>query len=142
MNFAMIKDLRIYEGLSQREVAKIIKCHPNTYGKYERGVWEIPLGKALLLAQYYDVSLDYLFGISSKNKGFAINKNELTKRMRYLRKKKGITQKEIANKLFCRVETYQRYELGYEETPVGVLLALAKLYGTTTDELVGMGKLL
>ena len=36
----------------------------NHYGKYERGETDIPLEKAIILAKYYDVSLDYLAGLT------------------------------------------------------------------------------
>lgn len=61
-----IKDLREDADLSQREIANILHMHRTTYVRYETEKREIPLNIAILLAQYYGVSLDYLAGLSNK----------------------------------------------------------------------------
>lgn len=137
MRFDRLKTLRTYEDMSQREVAKLIRCHPNTYSKYERGIWEIPLDKALIIAKFHNVSIDYLLGISSVKGSYSIKNIELTKRMKFLRKQNSYTQKTLAQKLYCRPETYQRYELGYEDTPISIIIALSKLYSVSSDLLIG-----
>ena len=39
--------------------------HKTTYVRYESGEREIPLNIAILLAEYYNVSLDYLAGLKN-----------------------------------------------------------------------------
>ncbi len=55
-----IRDLREDNDLSQKEVSKILMCDQSLYSKYERGEREIPLRMLILLADYYNTSLDYL----------------------------------------------------------------------------------
>lgn len=61
-----LKKLRKLHNLNQSDIAKIIGIEQSTYAKYERG--EIPLNEiyAKLLADYYQVSLSYLFDDQNK----------------------------------------------------------------------------
>ena len=59
-----IEDLRIDHDLTQKQVADILHCQREVYRRYEKGIRELPLSYAITLADYYDVSLDYLVGRS------------------------------------------------------------------------------
>lgn len=61
--FQRIKDLREDRDLTQSEAGKIIGCKQSYYGKYERGEVMMGIDKYILLAKFYNVSLDYLTGI-------------------------------------------------------------------------------
>lgn len=64
MHFIRIENLRIDHDLTQQQVADILHCQREVYRRYEKGIREIPLSYAIVLAQYYHVSLDYLVGLS------------------------------------------------------------------------------
>lgn len=64
LSYKRIKDLREDIDLSQRELSEIIHMHKTTYTRYETGEREIPFNIAILLAKFYNVSLDYIAGIS------------------------------------------------------------------------------
>ena len=66
MVYSRIKDLREDANLSQRELAEILHMHKTTYVRYELGNREIPFSVAILIAQYYQVSLDYLAGLTNE----------------------------------------------------------------------------
>ena len=68
MKYQRLEDLRIDHDLSQQEVADILYCQREVYRRYEKGLRELPLSYAITLAQYYNVSLDYLVGLSDKKK--------------------------------------------------------------------------
>lgn len=68
MLYQRIRDLREDFDLSQQEIADILNMHRTTYVRYESGEREIPLNIAILLANYYDVSLDYLAGRTNQMK--------------------------------------------------------------------------
>lgn len=57
-----IRQLRESRGLTQAAVADKLVCDQSLYSKYERGLRSLPLEAAIRLAEYYDVSLDYLAG--------------------------------------------------------------------------------
>ena len=54
--------------LTQKQVANILMCDQSLYSKYERGEREIPLRLLIVLAEHYNVSLDYLVGRTDKKK--------------------------------------------------------------------------
>ena len=60
MFWKRIADLRIDHDLTQQQVADILHCKREVYRRYEKGVRELPLSYAIILADYYGVSLDYL----------------------------------------------------------------------------------
>lgn len=55
-----IRDLREDKDLKQKEVADYLMCDQSLYSKYERGERPLPLEYAAKLADYYQVSVDYL----------------------------------------------------------------------------------
>ena len=63
-----IRDLREDSDLPQKQVADILFCDQSLYSKYERGERALPLEFALKLADFYQVSLDYLVGRSNRKK--------------------------------------------------------------------------
>lgn len=64
--YKRIRDLREDAGLSQMKISEILHMHKTTYTRYETGEREIPFNIAILLAKYYDVSLDYLAGLTNE----------------------------------------------------------------------------
>ncbi|MBR1529695.1 MAG: helix-turn-helix transcriptional regulator [Oscillospiraceae bacterium] len=64
--YPRLKDLKEDADLTQKQVADLIGVSMNHYGKYERGETDIPLEKAVILAKYYNVSLDYLAGLTNE----------------------------------------------------------------------------
>ncbi|MBP3262003.1 helix-turn-helix domain-containing protein [Pseudobutyrivibrio sp.] len=61
-----LEDLRIDHDLTQQEVADILFCKREVYRRYEKGIRELPLSYAIMLADFYQVSLDYLVGRTDK----------------------------------------------------------------------------
>lgn len=59
--------------------------------------------------------------------------NIFMKRLKELRNEFGYTQKEVAELLHVRQNTYSQYETGARELPISVLKQLAILYKTTAD---------
>ena len=60
--YQRLKDLKEDADITQKQAADLIGVSMNHYGKYERGETDIPFEKAIILANYYNVSLDYLAG--------------------------------------------------------------------------------
>ena len=59
-------------------------------------------------------------------------------RIRDLREDSGLTQKEIADLLHIKQNTYSQYENGLRQLPIDLLIALAKYYKTSTDYILGL----
>ena len=63
-----IRDLRENKNLSQAEIAKVIKTSQQHYSKIESGKADIYGEKLKLLAEFYNVSVDYILGLSDEPK--------------------------------------------------------------------------
>ena len=59
-------------------------------------------------------------------------------RIKDLREDNDITQKEIADYLHIKQNTYSQYENGKRQLPIDMLIALAKFYNTSTDYILGL----
>ncbi len=57
-----LKYLRESELLTQQQVAEVIYCSQRTYSYYETGGRDIPTATLIRLAEFYDVSIDYILG--------------------------------------------------------------------------------
>ena len=65
MNYAeRIRALREDNDKTQTEVAKLLKVGQRTYCDYELGKTRIPVDSLIILAELYDVSMDYICGVS------------------------------------------------------------------------------
>ena len=59
-------------------------------------------------------------------------------RLKDIREDRDITQKEIAEYLHIKQNTYSQYESGKRQLPIEALIALADYYHVTTDYLLGI----
>lgn len=57
-----LKNLRENKDLKQAQVADFLHISQQNYSRYENGQVELPLGTLIQLADYFDVSVDYLLG--------------------------------------------------------------------------------
>ena len=57
-----VRDMREDNDKTQKEIADLLNMQLTVYRRYERGERELPLWAAIKLADYYNVSLDYLVG--------------------------------------------------------------------------------
>jgi len=72
MHFERLENLRTDFDKTQQEIADLLNCKREVYRRYEKGEREIPVWAAIKLAHYYDVSLDYLLGLSAKKEKFPV----------------------------------------------------------------------
>ena len=57
-----LRDLREDNDLKQKQLAELLKVHQTTYSDYELGRLNIPVAVLHMLADFYNVSVDYLLG--------------------------------------------------------------------------------
>lgn len=66
----IIRGLREDKDLKQSEIAMIIESSQQQYSRYELGISDIPAQYIVKLAEYYDVSTDYLLGRIFNSKSY------------------------------------------------------------------------
>ncbi|MCL2563733.1 MAG: helix-turn-helix domain-containing protein [Oscillospiraceae bacterium] len=64
MFFQRLRDLREDKDVTQEDIGALLNCHEDVYGRYERGIREIPAWAVIKLAAYYNVSTDYILGLT------------------------------------------------------------------------------
>lgn len=62
MKYERIRNLRIDGGYTQKQIAEYLHIKQNTYSQYEIGVLNYPIDVLERLADFYEVSVDYLLG--------------------------------------------------------------------------------
>ena len=66
--YRRIRDLREDHDLTQRQLAAILGITQPQYFRYEQGYRDIPTDLLIRLADYYDVSTDYILGRTEARK--------------------------------------------------------------------------
>ena len=103
--FKRIRDLREDNDLTQKTVADYLGTTTQYYGRYEQGQIEIPFERAIKLAEFYNVSLDYLAG-RTDNKG-GILADDLQKSLKQSEEKLSRYTAEL-NKNMSFVSKYEK----------------------------------
>lgn len=144
MNYEIIKELRDYYDKTQQEMADILNVGRSTYAGWENGIDSIPLLKLNELCNYYEISLDYICGLTNNKK---INKNKTVidmvnigiklKEIRTLNKN---TQDTTAKAIGIDQSTYSRYEQGQTMITVYQLIEFAKHYNVSIDYICNKSK--
>ncbi len=70
MQFQRLEDLRIDYDKSQQEIANYLGCQREVYRRYEKGTRMIPVDFLIKLSSYYQVSVDYLLGLTNEKKPY------------------------------------------------------------------------
>lgn len=71
MDYAFnIKVLREQGGYSQTQIAEILNTSQSYYAQYENGKRQIPFDRVIKLAEFYNISLDYIAGLTNKKHSY------------------------------------------------------------------------
>ena len=68
MYFKRLKDLRIDNDYLQKDIANVLNISQQYYSKYELGSFTIPTEHLITLAKFYNVSIDYIVGLTDEKK--------------------------------------------------------------------------
>lgn len=65
-----IREIREDNSLTQQKIADLLHIGQRTYADYENGKTRIPVDNLLILAKFYNVSMDYITGASNIQKKY------------------------------------------------------------------------
>ncbi len=141
MNFQKLIELREDFNLKQKDIAKLLNITQQTYSLWENGTKIIPLKHLNSLCNYYNVSMDYVLGLSNVKHYDVINsvidKNLIGKRLKSFRNEYNITQEELANILNTTHSTISAYENGKTTILTAFAYEICKKYHISMDYLCG-----
>lgn len=155
MNFRL-RELRGEKGITQKELARVLNVCPQTVGYYENSV-NMPTPEMLIkIADYFDVTVDYLLGleggcedlgkcISSDSKSTKTScfqeedgiGSTFSVRLKELRNERQLTQKRLSEILSLSKNTICEYEKGRAEPSLDCLLKLSDIFEVSVDYLIG-----
>ena len=72
--YKRLRELREENKLLQKNLAEYLHCSQVAYSRYELGTRDIPTEVLIKLAGFYNISVDYLLGLSD-NRKISDNKN-------------------------------------------------------------------
>ena len=123
----ILKELRNKSGLSQQDLAEDIGLSKSSISMYEAGEREPSIDVAKRLADYFDVTVDYLLGYG----------NSFKDRLKSLRNENGISQTNLANKVGLSKSTIGAYETGDIAPSIAALDILADFFKVDVAYLLG-----
>lgn len=127
--------------LKQKDLTELFGVTYSTISGWETNKDTIPLRQLIKYANKYEYSLDYLFGISDKNKKYKplnVDLELIANNLRNIRKQNHKTQSEIANILNTSQGSYAHYENCRYLIPTNFLFSLSKIYDDfSIDKILG-----
>ncbi len=106
--YQRLKDLRDDKDLKQKDIANVINTSSNYYGDYESGKRPIPFERVIELANFYNVSLDYIAGRTNDKRG--LTRSELSEDETLLIKKYRSLSENGKGKIMERLEIIEETE--------------------------------
>ena len=139
-------DLREINDLLQKDIAEKLGVCQQTYSLWERGIKIIPLKHLNNLCNYYNVSMDYVIGLSNDkyDKNIinikSINKTTVGTNIKKLREMKKLTLRDLASILNTTSSTISAYETGKTLILTAFAYQIAKKYNVSLDWICGKTK--
>ena len=142
MNLERLLLLREEKELTQEELAKNLNIGTRTsISEWENGQEIIPLERLNRYANYFNVSVDYILGLTKTKKYHIVNKELnfqlIGKRIKEIRHKNNLTQESLARELNTTHSTISAYENGKVLIKTSFIYQIAKHYHCSIDWLLG-----
>lgn len=142
MNYGKIlKSLREEMNLTQDEVAKQINIQGKVYSMYETEYIIIPSKHLVTICDYFNISLDYVFGFTNLKQYLGtikgIDKKMAGERLKKWRKEHKLTQNKLASLLNTTQSVIADYERGRYLIATPFLYMICKKYDVSADYLLG-----
>ena len=136
-----MKEIRQTSDKKQKEVAEYMGIKRSTYAVLENNHNIIPLKRLNDFANYFDVSLDYVFGFTDikqyKNSTKSIDREKTRQRLRQIRKENNYTQSKLAKFLNTSPSVWCDYERGRYLVSTTFIYQFAKKFNVSVDWLLG-----
>ena len=140
MNLDRLVDLREDADLIQKDMGEILNVTQSNYSRWENGKEIIPLRKLNIICNYFNVSADYIMGlskVSTPTKKVELDPKIIGKNIKNLRVKYNITQSELADMLNTSQSTISAYESGKTLILTAFAIQICKVYNISLDSLMG-----
>lgn len=135
------EDLRDERDLKKKDVAKDIGIVESVYSEWENGKLSIPTKRLNQLANYFEVNIDYMVGISNKRLCIKskndIDLNLVSTRLKEIRKSLKLTMRDLSSKFNTSSSAISNYENGKFLILSSFLIELCKYSNYSIDWVLG-----
>lgn len=130
-----LDDFLIEHDMSKNQLATIVGVRPDTiYGYYRKKLLpEIHIAKRI--ADHFNCSLDYLFGLTDQVKNNEKNDLSFADTVKKLIKDNHKSVEKTMKELNISDRTYYRWQSGESKPLTSVIIALAKYFDVSVDYL-------
>ena len=132
--------LREEQDLTQQELADIFKLSRSLISKWERNFITVPLKQLNNYANYFNISLDYITGLSdkkTKTNKVNLDNNLIGKKIVEVREKNNLTLRKLADELNTTSSTISAYETGKVLIQSSFAITICSQYNVSLDWLCG-----
>lgn len=133
--------LRDDKDLLKKDVAKEIGVVESVYSEWENNKLSISTKRLYQLAEFFNINIDYMIGLSNKKINIKINKEinikEVSLRLKEVRKSLNMTMRELADKLNTSSSAISNYENAKYLILSSFLIELCKFSNYSIDWVLG-----
>lgn len=127
-------------GITQEELGKVFGVTKGTVSNWENNNDIIPLKNLIKFCDIYNYSLDFIAGLSRKNKGHLnigiIDKQQIGNNLKKFRIKHNMSQQQLADECSISREAYCHYELGINLVSTLALYTICKNYNINMEDMI------
>lgn len=144
LHFRRIKNIREDYDITQKEMANILNVNRSTYSLWELSVNIIPLPNLYDYANYFNISIDYLLGLTNDKKSGryykGLNLKRLGNNIRKIRLKNQLSQEDVAEILGVSQACISKIEKGLICISTINLYKFCKEFNISLDNILGQEK--
>ena len=139
MNSNKLISLRENLNMTQEDMAKVAGVKQSTYSDWENGYSIIPLKRLNAISNKFNVSLNYLTGLSLKNDpdfdAIELDKVKIGNRLKQVRLRNNLRQVDIAQMLNTTHSTVSAFESGKTLILTAFIIEFSKITNSSIDYL-------
>lgn len=144
VNFYKLRDIREDYDITQREMANILKVNRSTYSLWELSLNIIPISNLYDFADYFNISIDYIFGLTNnkraKRKYKGLNLQRLGNNLKIVRIKNQLSQENIAEILGVTQACISKFEKGIVCISTINLYKFCREFNVSLDSILGQDR--
>jgi transcriptional regulator with XRE-family HTH domain len=144
MNNQRLEGLRDEKDLLKKDVAKYIGVVESVYSEWENEKLTIPTKRLYQLAEFFEVNIDYMLGLSDVKLNVKTNKelniDLVSSRLKEIRKSLKMTMRELADKFNTSSSAISNYENSKYLILSPFLIELCKFSNYSIDWVLGRSK--
>lgn len=130
----LLKDER---DLKSKDIAKYIGVDKSTYSEWEHSKIPIPTRRLIELANFYEINIDYLLGLTYNRcnikSNISLDLKKIGRRIKEIRNDLGLSLRELGSILNCSFSSIASYERGEKLINSEILISLAKFSKCSID---------